>query len=345
MPAAPRILVIRRRYLGDIVLLGSVLHNLRRHWPEARITLLAEPAYAPIALLHPDVNQIRVFPKRLGAWPGFLRALRRDSFTHVFDFDNTDKTALVARFTGAAFRTTFDRELIPFRHRWVYTHSAKVTNAFYDSHHITDTYLQLLVSAGVPVSERGIKLQPRAADREAVARFTHGTGRKILLHPGSRSRYRIWPAERFAAVCDRVQDELDAQVFIIAGPGERKVAHAILEHTRSHVVVIDQQFTLGHFAAFLQSFDLLLCHDSGPMHIAAGVGTPVIALFGSQNATIWHPVGEHHTTLQTDLPCTCLPATPTPCVKEDSYRNYCVRKISVDEVCTAIRKNLRSETQ
>ena len=94
MTAVPRILVIRRRYLGDIVLLGSVLRNLRQHWPEARITLLAQPAYAPIALLHPDVNQIRVFPKRLGAWPGFLRTLRRESFTHVFDFDNSDKTAL-----------------------------------------------------------------------------------------------------------------------------------------------------------------------------------------------------------------------------------------------------------
>ena len=340
MTAVPRILVIRRRYLGDIVLLGSVLRNLRQHWPEARITLLAEPAYAPIALLHPDVNQIRVFPKRLGAWPGFLRTLRRESFTHVFDFDNSDKTALVARFTGAAFRTTFDRELIPFRHRWVYTHSAKVTNAFYDSHHITDTYLQLLENAGIPVSDRAIKLRPRDADRATVAKFAQGSGRKILLHPGSRSRFRIWPAIRFAEVCDRLQDELDAQVFIIAGPGERYVAQAILEHVKTHVVVIDQQFTIGQFATLLESFDLFLCHDSGPMHIAAGVGLPVVALFGSQNATIWHPVGEHHTTLQTDLPCTCLSDTPTPCVKEDSYRNYCVRKLTVDEVFSAARRML-----
>lgn len=341
MPATPRILVIRRRYLGDIVLLGSVFRNLRLHWPQAHITLLAERGYAGIGALHADVNAILVFPRRITEWPKFLSQVRRQEFTHVLDFDNTDKTALTARMTGATCRATFDRELIPHRHRWVYTHRAKVTNDYYDAHHITETYLKLPKAISVPISTREIKLTPAPADLAAVAKFARRAGRRVLLHPGSRSRFRIWPAERFAAVCDQVQDELDAQVFIISGPGERAIAHEIRAKATSHVVLIDEQYTVGEFAALLSTFDLFLCHDSGPMHIAAGVGVPVVALFGSQNSTIWGPVGEKHTVLQTELPCTCLPDTPSPCVRDDSYRNYCVRKLTVHQVNTAMAKALR----
>src|SRR5687767_10675938 len=146
----PRVLIIRRRYLGDIVLLGSVLRNLRLHWPAAHLTVLTEHAYAGVLPLNPDIHGALTFPRRLGDWFRFIRALRRARFTHVLDFDNTDKTALVTRLTGAPVRAAYDRELIPFRHRRVYTHAAKVTNAFYDAHHITDTYNALPAAIGVP---------------------------------------------------------------------------------------------------------------------------------------------------------------------------------------------------
>ncbi|MCF7687587.1 MAG: glycosyltransferase family 9 protein [Cephaloticoccus sp.] len=340
MPATPRILVIRRRYLGDIVLLGSVLQNLRLQWPQAHITLLAEQAFAPIALLHGEINRVRAFPRKLGEWPGFCRDIRREAFTHVLDFDNTDKTALVTRLSGAPLRVTYDRETNPFRHRWVYTGQARITNEFYTSQHITETYLKLLEPAGVPVVSRAIKLTPREPDLAAVAKFGGGFKRKVLVHPGSRSRFRVWPAERFAAVCDRMQDELDVQVFIAAGPGERAMAQQIRQLAQRHVVVLDQRFTICEFAALISKFNLLLCHDSGPMHIAAAVGVPVVALFGSQNTYIWRPIGEGHTILHPPLPCTCLPDTPTPCVKMDSYRNYCVRKLGVDEVFAALQRKL-----
>lgn len=347
MADAPRILVIRRRYLGDIVLLGSVFRNLRLHWPDAQIALLAERNYASIGLLHPDVNRVRAFPAKLSEWPRFIRELRGTRFTHVLDFDNTDKTALVTRLTGAPVRVNYQRELIPCKHRWVYTGSAVVSNDFYRTHHITETYLKLLEPAGVPVTSRKVRLTPSADDVAVAQRFTGGPRRaapgqrpRVLVHPGSRSRFRIWPAERFAAVCDQLQDELDAQIFLIAGPGERAVARDIRDHAQAHVVLMEEPFTTGQFAAFIAQFDLMLCHDSGPMHIAAGVGTKVVALFGSQNAAIWRPVGDHHTILQTELPCTCLPDTPTPCVRDDSYRSYCVRKLSVETVFSAVAQTL-----
>src|SRR5687768_5808831 len=101
MPAsAPRILVIRRRYLGDIVLLSPFFKNLRQHWPAAELTLLAEASYAAVATLIPEIDRTLILPRRareLGGWLKLVRALRTARFTHVFDHDNREKTAALTR--------------------------------------------------------------------------------------------------------------------------------------------------------------------------------------------------------------------------------------------------------
>jgi len=357
--STPRVLVIRRRYLGDIALLGSVFKNLRLHWPKAQIALLAERAYAPVGALHADLDRVRSFPRKLSQWPRFIRELRRTGFTHVLDFDNSDKTAFVSRLTAAPVRVTYEREDNPIRQRWAYTATAKIAAANYESQHITETYLALLSTIGIPIRSREIRLTPSPTDQAHIQKFARPTPPssplftpysdntfghhwegvdqhahapqnrlRLLVHPGSRSRFRLWPVERFAAVCDRLQDELDARVFLVAGPSERTIAHAIRDAARSHLVLIDEVLSIGQFAALCQHFDLLLCHDSGPMHIAAGVGTPVVALYGSQNTTIWSPIGSGHHVLQAPLPTTGL--------KTDSYRDRWVQKLSVDEVYEAV---------
>jgi ADP-heptose:LPS heptosyltransferase len=337
----PRVLLIRRRYLGDIVLLGSVIRNVRLRWPRAWISVLTEPAYTGVLRLNPDVDAALTFPTRAMAWISFVRALRRIAFTHVLDFDNTEKTAMVSRLTGAAIRVTFDRELIPFRFGWTYTHTAKVTNAFYDSHHITETYLVLPAAAGIPITSREVRLVPPAEDMAHARKLIARGGNKVLVHPGTRSPFRVWPAERFADVCDRLQDDLGAQVFLTAGPGEQPLLEQIRSQARTHVVVLETMRDIGRLAALLAQVDAFLCHDSGPMHVAAAVGTPVVALFGSQNATIWRPLGQRHAVLQTPLPCACIgPAAPTPCTPSDSYRSYCVRKLAADDVFTALTRIL-----
>lgn len=337
----PRILVIRRRYLGDIILLGSVLRNLRLHWPAAWIAVLSEAPYSGVLRLNSDVDAALVFPRRKRDWWTFVRDLRRARFTHVLDFDNTEKTALVTRLTGAGVRATFDRELIHFHYGWIYTHTAQVTNAFYDSHHITDTYLALPAAIGVPIVTREIKLEPRAEELAAAQKLLAGTGSKVLVHPGSRSPFRIWPVERFAEVCDQLQDKLGVQVFLTASAAEQTLIDQIRQHAKTHLVVLPTPAHVGQLAALFAQVDVLLCHDSGPMHLAASVGTPVVALFSSQNATIWRPLGSHHTLLQTTLPCACLgTAAPAACTPNDSYKSYCVRKISASEVFAAVTRTL-----
>jgi ADP-heptose:LPS heptosyltransferase len=182
---------------------------------------------------------------------------------------------------------------------------------------------------------------PRAEDLAAAQKMVPRGGNKVLVHPGTRSSYRVWPVERFAEVCDRLQDKLGAQVFVTAGANEQPLLAQIRAQARSHLVPLDAAKNPGALAALIAQFDVFLCHDSGPMHIASAVGTPVVALFGSQNATIWRPLGQRHTILQTSLPCACIgAAAPTLCVPTDSYRSYCVRKLAADDVFAAVTKTL-----
>jgi ADP-heptose:LPS heptosyltransferase len=333
----PNILLIRRRYLGDIVLLGSVLRNARAHWPAAKLTLLTQSPYRDVLALQPDLTATLVLPRRAAEWPGFLLRLRRSRYTHVLDFDNTEKTAVLTLLTGAPERATFNREKSRFRYRFCYSRQAVLSDVFYHTNHITETYLALASAIGIPITSREVRLTPRPEDLAAARRVIPPGGKKVLVHPGSRLPNRLWPTERFAAVCDRLQDELGAQVFLTCGPGEEARMNEIRRQAQTHLVVLPPAPSVAELAALAAQFNVFLCHDSGPMHVAAAVGTPVVALLGSQNSTVWGPLGKHHTVLQTPLPCACIgAAAPTVCDPVDSYRNYCVRMLGIEQVFQAV---------
>jgi ADP-heptose:LPS heptosyltransferase len=126
-----------------------------------------------------------------------------------------------------------------------------------------------------------------------------------------------------------------ASVTLIAGPAEQAVVADIRQKMQTIPAIIDQLLPVTRLAALFKSFDLLLCHDSGPMHLATAVGLPVVALFSSQNINEWRPLGPRNITLQPPLPCTNCVA-PKECVPSDSYRNYCVRNIAPERVCAIL---------
>lgn len=334
--AAPHVLIIRRRYLGDIALLGSLLRNLRLHWPAARLGVLCEPAYAPILELNPDVDERWLFPATAAAWPGLLWRLRRARFTHVIDLDNRDKTALLTRATGAPIRLT-QRHVEPIHFPSFYTAHEVLPLEFLAARHITDLYLHPLARLGVPVRTRDCRLTPREPDIAAGRALLRGA--TLLVHPGSRSAWRIWPPESFARVLDTLHREDGLTAALIAGPGEQATVDAICHHATAPLVRIGERLSIPQLAGLFAATPLLLCHDSGPMHVAAASGARVVALFGSQPMHVWKPVGARHITLQPPLPCVdCV--SPGRCTPDDSYHNHCVRNLTPERVLAAVREAL-----
>ena len=336
----PRILIIRRRYIGDLVLLGPFLRNLRRHWPAGVLTVLVDEGYADILALNPDIDRVLQIPQRhhhrLKREIALLRTLRSAQFTHVFDLDTNDRTAFLTWLTGAPFRASFEPDKHRRRRSLAYTHLPAVAPGEYYAESIIDHTLRLLPLAGVPVATRECRLEPRPEDlRRAASLLPEHRGPRVLLPPGSRSSYRIWPLDRFARVADRLQTELGAKVLLTGGPSEQALIDGIRAAARTPLAVLPPSVDLGAFAACVRQVDVFLCHDSGPMHIAAAVGTRVVALFGSQSKIVWAPPGEGHCVLQAPLPCTgCL--WPQECDPGNGYKNYCVRRIGEDAVFSAI---------
>ncbi len=336
---APRILIIRRRYLGDIVLLGALLRNLRLHWPEADVRVLVERRFADVLTLNPDVNGTLVLPAGLAQWPSFLAQVRRLRFTHVIDVDNTEKTALIARWSGAAIRLVLHRGHLQLKLRVAYTQVILDPSERHEQQSFSDFYCRALEPLGVPRVSSEVRLIPREADLADLRRFVGASRRVLLVHPGSRSPMRIWPADRFAAIIDYVQDELETQVVLIGGPTEDAILAEIRAQVHTHLIPPPGPLPIQRFAALARLSTLMLCHDSGPMHVAAAVGTPVVAIYGSQNAAQFPPYGTGHAMLRPPLPCVTCHA-PDRCVPGDAYHNLCVRNVSLEDVRAAVKAGL-----
>lgn len=338
-PNSERVLILRRRYLGDVVLLGALIRNLRLHWPGAHIAVAVERPYAEILGLNRDVDETLLLPAGVLQWPGFVRRVRSARFTHLIDLDNTEGTAVLTRLSAAPTRVVLHHGTLPVKLPRAYTHPVHDPAERHETHTISEYYLRALEPLGVPIATHEITLKPRDSDLVELRRFVGASARVLLVHPGSRSAMRVWPADRFARVIDHVQDELDVQVVLTGGPSDQPIVDAIRQQVRTHLLALPAPTTIGRFAAVARLSHAVLCHDSGPMHVAAAVGTPVIALYGSQNAALFRPTGPRHTVLQPHLPCvTCV--TPGECDPTDSYRNRCVQNITVERVIEAARATL-----
>jgi ADP-heptose:LPS heptosyltransferase len=272
---------------------------------------------------------------------GLLARLRRAGFTHVFDIDDNDRTALCTRATGAPFRAGFDWSRGRMRRRLAYNRTVRVDPAAYEGAHITEHYLSLLSPAGVPVATRAVSLAVSPADLDTAAAMLAGmnfAGRPVvLLHPGSSSRFRLWPADRFARTADRVQRELGAAVVLVGGPSDLAQMREIGRLAATPVASIEPPVPIARLAALLARASAVLCHDSGPMHIATAVGTPVVALLGSQSRALWGPLGAGNQVLQAPMPCGGACVAPGECDRSNAYRSYCVRRIGEEEVFAAVK--------
>ena len=274
-----RLLIIKPSSLGDIIHALVVAQAIRTHRPDVRIDWVARDIFAPIVQACPAVERVFVFERR-GGVSGFLRLAQRLRDTHydaVLDMQGLARSALLARLcrTDRIIGRADAREGA----RWlIRTHAAQPTD---DSHAIEKLLgflppLGLPAILGTPVPLTGITLPAPMADIPA--------GRAIVLFPDSRRPEKEWPY--FQQLTDRLLREHPDRHVIWAGQS-RLAPDAAWPADR--FINLCGRTTLPQAVALIRHAALAICNDSGPMHIAAAAGTPVLALFGPTDPKRYGP--------------------------------------------------------
>lgn len=328
-----RILVIKLRYLGDVLLSTPVLASLRAAFPGAFLSVLVNPGTEPMIETNPYLDEVLIVER--SASPvrqvRFALALHRGRFDLVIDLTDADRAAILSRITGADIRVGFNRE-----GRWrgrLYTHVVPVPQQPIP---MIRQNLMALEVLGIPVSESAPLLRVRPADEEtagaALGAIEVGPGEPfVAVHPGARWWFKSWPARRFAGLIDYVQGKLGMKAVLLGGDQEREIAEAILGQVGTEVRSLVGRLGLLELAAVLRRATLFVGNDNGPMHIAAAMGTPVVGLFGLSDPKVWGPAGQGHATLYKGIDCrSCFPAG---CRRGEEN---CMRLIGLEEVILVV---------
>lgn len=355
-----RILVIRRRYVGDAVLTEPFVKNLRLAYPGARIDVVLDEGYEQVLAPCSDIDEILVLPRgragspvrRTRAWWKFVRSLVGRRYDLAFDLARNDRALIPLLISRAKRRVSWespDREWPQRRH---YTDLLATTRARIEAAHLVDLNNEVLELVGVPTPERIPRIDVTGRTRQEARRFIRSRSGEVadgsftLVHPGGGAVAKLWPAPRFASVADRIQREFGRPVLVLAGPGEGPLVQAVVEgmetETRSLGEIADFQLLYG----ILAETEYLVSNDTGPSHMAAAVGTPVCVVFGAQPAAMWRPLGEGHEFVAPRLPCAGECVMPESCEVDDPIKMYCVRRVSVaavDEAVSRIETRLSNE--
>jgi lipopolysaccharide heptosyltransferase I len=304
LPAPPqRVLLVKPSALGDIVHTLPVLNLLRKRWPAAHLAWLVNSAFASILEGHPQLDQVVTFDRlRFGAgwWnPAaaiglrrFLRELRAQNFDLVIDLQGLFRSGWMTRGTRAPIRVGFSnaRELAHL----FYTHRVQVPAS---CQHAVDRYVHVCRFLGC---EGGVEFNFHVTDedRDSVARMLPETARYAVLLPGTNWPTKRWPAEHFAATVGPLREKYGLKSVIAGGAEVSSIAGEIPGATD-----LTGKTNLKQLVALLERAALVIANDSGPMHIAAALGRPLVTLFGPTNPHRTGPYGRLDSVVRLDLPC------------------------------------------
>ena len=345
LDGARRILLVKPSALGDVVHALPVVATLKRRYPEIPLDWLVEEEAAPLVDGHPAVATLVVSGRRRwlrqlrhpGEVPATLReiralvkGLRRRRYDVVLDLQGLLKSAMYVVAAGAPVRVG----LADCREgaRWVLTHRVPVPP---QPVHAVERYLALATAVDAREAVRDFTIPLGSDDLEAARQLLADLPRpRVALHPAARWGTKLWEVERWRAVAASLADE-GAGVVLTGGPADTPMATAICEGLRAKPRSLVGRTSLKQLAAVLRCADLMITVDSGPMHIAAALGTPVLALFGPTDPARTGPTG-YGRILRRALPCS--PCLERRCQIAETRR--CMRDLAVTDVLAAARELL-----
>jgi len=325
------ILIIKLRYIGDVLLATPAVRAIKAAQPDVRVTMMVNRGTEDVLSGNPDLDEIVVLDKgSLAAQWQLIARLRRRRFDTVIDLTDGDRSAFLSWISGAPVRIGFNDE-----HRWRGKCYTEVVQPVPGVRHRIDRDLDALKPMGIQVGSKSPQLRLTPEEEKSADQLLDQLGVQrsqpmVILQPGARYWFKAWPPERFAELADRLTSQYGCQVLIGGSHQDIDLAQQIRQMAKNTPIIMAGRTSIKQFAAIAQKSALFVGSDSGAMHVATAVGTPVVALFGPSNPAEWGPRGGVIEVIYKGLDCrTCFHPT---CRRGEQN---CMKLIAVDEVMSA----------
>ncbi len=340
--SAKRIVVIKPSALGDVVQTLPLLEVLKKKFPDAEIDWVIRSELADLLQGHPHLSEVIPYYRHGGLknWVQLLRKLRSRRYDLVFDLQGLLRTGVMTLATGAQLRIGLEtaRECSHWACHGLLPETGKSVPAH-------ARYWRLAEIFGLHQEARSLRLGITSADQEAASghlkSLENSNGPLMVIHPGAKWETKRWPVEQFAEIAIRTFKKYAMRIAVIGTKAEHNDAEAIVSALRQHTpralaINLAGKTSLRELANIMERADLVLTNDSGPMHLAAAMGTPVVGIFTCTSTERSGPPGSHHQLIQAKVPCAA--SYRKTCPYTGSGNMQCLRAVSIFQVWTAVQK-------
>ncbi len=292
------ILIIKFRHIGDVLLSTALIHNLRIHYPDAKIDVAVNDDCAAMLENNPDINRLFLYPRkkrnqsptgRITQEIRYLKKILNTRYDLTINLTEGDRGAIYSFLTraktrlGIRTRNPLIRGMKPYT-KWIEQPPVA---------HTVERDLFFLTLIDLPIREKKVKLFHSQEDDEFVTELLKSNSIQsfVVVHPVSRWMFKCWDDRRFANVIDYIFNHYGKRVVITASPDRKEMEKIsnILNHCKTNPLNLSGQLSLGKLSALISKAKLFLGVDTAPMHMAGAYNIPVIALFGASDPAIWGP--------------------------------------------------------
>jgi len=330
-----KILLIKLRGIGDVILSTVVLDNIKTNFPTASIDYLTEKPSEQLLEGLPQINKVLLFNNE-DFWGRLklVQEIRKHKYDLIFDFYSNPFTAQLTFLSGAKYRAGF-----PYKGRkYAYNLFGPKERGVY---HAADLHLEFLKRIELKVYSNNLHCDINSESQEFAKSFFENNFHQDVFVVGI-SPSGGWPSKKcdpikFAEIADEVVKQFDAKILIVWGPEDEKESDKIISLMKNKAVKAPPT-NIQQMAALISNCKLLIANDSGPMHISTAVGTPTLSLHGPTNPKLQGPYGEKHEWInKSDLHCIICNKLECP------YNHECFLELDtqkvIEKVNSLIKKN------
>ena len=337
-----KILIVKLSAIGDVIHTLPSLNAIRRYYPDAHITWLIEEAASSLIVEHEALDRV-IISKRKQWVKGifgpsclknikeayqFIKELRDTEYDLIIDFQGLLKSAVPIALARGKRKTGFDKGMEHMEYSYIFLNE-RIPPVNMDNHALLRS-LMLINALGIKSKKIEYKLPVSDHIRNVTDELLkrHGiksAGIVVAINPVAKWITKLWDNRKFALLADRLIEKYNASVIFTGSQSDRSTIDNILSYMSHSAVNLAGETTLKTLAALYEKTKFLISTDTGPMHMAAAVGTPVIALFGPTAPWRTGPFGTKHKIVRSGLNC-------SPCFKRQCSTTDCMNQISVEQV-------------